>query len=213
MARESCGPAIHSTWTFSTVPAPVRQLYTVFGDGGGPTDKIYPCAFTLLPNKKTETYNHAFYEIKNLLNYSPKTIHIDFEQAVVKSTKHIFPDCDIRGCFFHWKKSIYTNSSPLFAHSMWNTMDRILSDRQTTTNALESWHSRWTNSLSTNHSTPVIRGFMNKDSLARSKFQEIISRRATNPNPSRKDRRSERLEKTKVSLENYKADHMNRDTL
>ena len=54
---------------------------------------------------------------------------------------------------------------------------------------------------------------MNEDSLAHSKFQEIISGRATNPNPSRKDRRSERLEKTKVSLENYKADHMNRDTL
>ena len=266
--------------TFSTVPAPFGQLYTVFGDGGGQVDKIYPCACTLLPNKKSDTYDQALFKLKQLLDYSPKTIHIDFEQAVIKSIKNIFPNCEIRGCFFHWKKSIYTNiglkhclplyndeeafqvgveliyslsllpttdvvegydtvvlpffekeyaenasvddflgyiertyigkkrsdngrGNPLFPLSMWNTTERILSDRQTTTNAVESWHSRWANSLGTNHSIySVIRGFMNEDSLARSKFQEVVAGRATNPNPSRKDRWSDKL-----SLHGYRAEH------
>ena len=85
----------------------------------------------------------------------------------------------------------------------------ILSDRQTTTNAVESWHSRWTNSLGTNHSIySVIRGFMNEDSLARTKFQEIVAGRATNPNPLRQERKSNRLDKMKISLNNYHGSNM-----
>ena len=56
-------------------------------------DKIYPCAYTLLPNKKSDTYDQALFKLKQLLDYSPKTIHIDFEQAVIKAIKNIFPNC------------------------------------------------------------------------------------------------------------------------
>ena len=68
---------------------------------------------------------------------------------------------------------------------------------QTTTNGVESWHSRWANSLGTNHSiySSVIRGFMNENALARLKFLEVVAGCATNPNPSRKGRRTERLDK------------------
>ena len=70
------------------------------------------------------------------------------------------------------KRSDNGRGNPLFPLSMWNTRERILSDKQTTTNAAESWHSRWANSLGMNHSIySVIRGFMNEDALARSKFQ------------------------------------------
>ncbi len=70
---------------------------------------------------------------------------------------------------------------------MWNIRERILPDMQTTTNGVESWHSRWANSLGTNHTIySVILGFMNKDALACSKFLEVVAGRATNPNQSRK---------------------------
>ena len=47
--------------TYSTCPVPFGQLYTVFADGGGPGDKIYPYAFMLLQNKKSDTYHNAFF--------------------------------------------------------------------------------------------------------------------------------------------------------
>ena len=76
---------------------------------------------------------------------------------------------------------------------------------QTTTIGVESWNRRWANSLSTNLSIYlVIRGFMNEDALARSKFQEVVAGRATNPNPSSKGRRTERLDMLKLSLKSYK---------
>ena len=60
---------------------------------------------------------------------------------------------------------------------------------------------------------------MNEDALARSKFLEVVAGRATNPNPSRKGRRSERLEMLKLSLQGYMPENMkeflygNRDTI
>ena len=103
---------------------------------------------------------------------------------------------------------------------MWNIREKILSNMQTTTNGVESWQSRWANSLGTNHSIySVIRGFMNEDALARSKFQEVVAGRATNPNPLRKGRRTERLDMLKLSLKSYKRANMkeflfgNRDTV
>ena len=101
------------TWlmdgTFKTVPTPFGQLYTVFGLGGGSDEKIYPCTYMLLPNKQGQTYDHALYELKILLNHSPSNIYIDFEQAVIKSIQRIFPNCAVGGCYFHWKKSIFAN--------------------------------------------------------------------------------------------------------
>ena len=45
---------------------------------------------------------------------------------------------------------------------------------------------------------------MNEDALARSKFLEVVAGRATNPNPSKKGRRSERLEMLKLTLQGFK---------
>ena len=55
------------------------------------------------------------------------------------------------------------------------------------------------NVFGTNHSTySVIHGFMKKESLAHSKFQYDVAETATKQNPSKKDRR---LEKLKMSLQ------------
>ena len=51
-------------------------------------------------------------------------------------------------------------------------------------------------------------GFMNEDALACYKFQEVVAGRATNPNPSRKVRRTERLDMLKLSLKSYKRANM-----
>ena len=102
---------------------------------------------------------------------------------------------------------------------MWNIREKILSNMQTTTNGVESWQSRWANSLGTNHSIySVIRGFMNEDALACSKFQEVVIGHATYTNPLRKGRRTDRLDMLKLSLQSYKPEYMkslfgNRDSV
>ncbi len=54
----------------------------------------------------------------------------------------------------------------------------------------------------------MIREFKNKDALACFKFLEVIAGRATNPNPSKKGRRSERLEMLKLTLQGFKLENM-----
>ena len=272
--------------TFSTAPDQFSQLYVVFGSGGGPRDKIYPCAYMLLPNKKAVTYTHALQVLKNNVGHSPDEIYIDFEQAAVKSIRKVFPNCAISGCLFHWKKNLFSHvglkgclplfyddehfavgldilytismvpvenvveafnnivipfflehfpkseevddflnyvegtyigrklrggerGNPLFSIEMWNIRERVLQDKQTTNNAVESWNARWNNSIGTNHNIlSIITGFKNEDALARTKFQQVVAGRATNPNPARKDRRSGRLEMMKLAMGTFTRENM-----
>ena len=107
--------------TFATCPEGFSQIYVVFGYGG--TEKIFPCAYILLPAKNTTCYNHAFTTLKSFLeDTTPTSITIDFEQAVIRTIKTVFPVANIRGCKFHFKKSIFANVGfkgclPLFYES------------------------------------------------------------------------------------------------
>ena len=76
------------TWssdgTFSTVPRDFSQIYVVFGSSH---DKFFPCAYMLLPNKSASVYEYALETLKLELQYTPRTINIEFEQAVIKAVK------------------------------------------------------------------------------------------------------------------------------
>ena len=73
------------TWssdgTFSTVPRDFLQIYVVFGLSH---DKLFPCAYMLLPNKSASLCEYALETLKLELQYTSPTINIDFEQAVIK---------------------------------------------------------------------------------------------------------------------------------
>ena len=272
--------------TFATVPEQFGQLYIVMGLQH---DKLFPGAYLLLPNKQSKTYAHAIDVIKDHIENSPKSINIDFEQAVVRTLARKYPGSDIFGCNFHWKKRIFDNvkaknclhlfntseqfqigldlvyvlcyvppgdvvqafetvvlpffhehfykatdsddeedwsqeidnflcymertyigkinsvnnirSKPYFAISMWNLYDRIVGDKQCTNNGVKSWNARWTNTLGTNHNLyRVVSAFKKEDSLARQKFHEVVSGRSTEPNPSRKDRKTCRMKQLKDAL-------------
>ena len=59
-------------------------------------------------------------------------------------------------------------------------------------------------SIGTTHNIwRIINGFKLEDSLARQKLQEEVAGRATDPNPSRTDRRSARHNSLKTAMENY----------
>ena len=95
--------------TFSTVPEQFSQLYVVFRSGNTSEGKIFPCAYMLLPNKETLTYLHVLRILKEKTDHSPKEVYIDFEQAVVRAIRTVFPEANIFGCGFHWKKKLFSN--------------------------------------------------------------------------------------------------------
>ena len=273
------------TWssdgTFSTVPRDFSQIYVVFGSSH---DKLFPCAYMLLPNKSASVYEYALETLKLELQYTPRTINMDFEQAVIKAVKSKMPTTEVGGCNFHWKKNIFSNVGdkgclslfneneffqvlldliytlcmvppddvvyafesviepyhednladhedyeyvlnfisyventyigklnrrgerrpPLFPIPIWNIYQSILAQNNTTNNGVESWNGRWNNTIGTNHNLwRIINGFKKEDSLARTKLQEVVAGRYTDPNPSRSGRRSLRQEGLQISLQNY----------
>lgn len=58
-------------------------------------------------NKKEESYNNVFNEIKMYLNYEPKQIIIDFEKALYNAVRNIFKTSLISGCNFHLNKILW----------------------------------------------------------------------------------------------------------
>ena len=62
----------------------------------------------LLPNKSASLIEFALETLK-LVQYTPRTINIDFEQAVIKSVNSKLPTTEVRGCNFHWTKNFFSN--------------------------------------------------------------------------------------------------------
>ena len=92
---------------------------------------------------------------------------------------------------------------------MWNLYDRIVSGKQCTNNSVESWNARWTRTIGTNHNLyRVINAFKKEDSLARQKFHEIISGHISEPNPSRKDRKTCQMRQLKEALIHYNKENL-----
>ena len=94
--------------TFSSKPKEFSQLYVIFGSGGPPSSYVYPCAYALLPNKESSTYNHLFSVLLKETEHTPKSIQIDFEQSVIRAAHDVFgTDISIKGCRFHRKKNLF----------------------------------------------------------------------------------------------------------
>ena len=55
-------------------------------------------------------YTDVFKAIKALVKgVEPEAIHVDFEEAIHKAIKKVFPHCTIRGCNFHWNQACLRN--------------------------------------------------------------------------------------------------------
>ena len=71
--------------------------------------KTHICLFALIPDEKTETYKKIFTILKNIYNFSPKIITIDFSKSLTKSINEIYPECIIIKCFFHFSQALWKN--------------------------------------------------------------------------------------------------------
>lgn len=95
--------------TFYCVPQHHYQLYSLHVDIGSNENvtNVVPVIFALLPNKSEQTYVRLFELIKNKLSVEMPTFKCDFETAVMKAVKRVFPNCKISGCFYHYNKAIW----------------------------------------------------------------------------------------------------------
>lgn len=92
----------------------------------------------------------------------------------------------------------------VFPPEIWSNFKRILNNEPTTNNAVEAWNSTWNKSVGTNHNVlRVINHFKSEDSLARTKFQQVISGNNPDRNPGRTDRLSARMANLKIAATNY----------
>ncbi|MEM7106559.1 MAG: hypothetical protein AAF502_25780 [Bacteroidota bacterium] len=110
LARLGHVTKIDADGTFWTTPHLFYQLFTVHANVYGQT---FPFFYCLLPDKTEDSYEKAFAiisnvcRVKNISLDSWSTISSDFEIAIHKGAKNVFPNINIRGCFFHYGQAIY----------------------------------------------------------------------------------------------------------
>ncbi|XP_071092788.1 uncharacterized protein [Haliotis cracherodii] len=69
--------------------------------------------FCLLPNRQRQTYERLFRLLKGAVHQStdsplqPQIIQTDFEVAAIRAIETLFPDGDVRGCFFHYSQALW----------------------------------------------------------------------------------------------------------
>lgn len=95
--------------TFKSCSKQFTQLYTIHADIGSTNNEtnIIPVAYALLKNKSRATYENLFNILKNVANWNPKNISMDFEQAAIIAIQNIFPSITINGCNFHFNQCIW----------------------------------------------------------------------------------------------------------
>ena len=87
--------------TFKVCPEIFYQLYNVGGS-------IFPCVFSLLPNKTEATYRRFFEQIFHLLeNNNLQDILVDFERAATNAIEHLNPNVEIKGCCYHLSSNVW----------------------------------------------------------------------------------------------------------
>lgn len=102
-----------SDGTFKTCPRPfgdTGQIYMVFAEI--PSGLLLPCVFAILPDKTSASYQRMWGAVYEELagadqsSCSPASISMDFEIAPANEFKTYFPEAEISGCFFHWRKAL-----------------------------------------------------------------------------------------------------------
>ena len=89
---------------------------------------MYPCAFVLLTGKKEQLYKQVISELKDAalnlkLVLQPKVIMTDFELAAINAFSYHFPNCQLRGCYFHfaqclWKRFINLGFKQIYSENV-----------------------------------------------------------------------------------------------
>ena len=87
-------------------PLIYKQMYNFSANIKG---KVLPIMYTLLPYKKESIYFKLFKMFKDIPNFSPKEITVDFELGVINALLKVWPAIIIFLCWFHYCQSLWRN--------------------------------------------------------------------------------------------------------
>ena len=94
------------------------QLYTIHGQRDG---RIFPCIFSLLPNKNENTYNRLFeqlFQLVNNLGNGPNDVLVDFERSAINAFQN--RNIEVQGCFYHLSANIWKHTQHLGLSQRYN---------------------------------------------------------------------------------------------
>lgn len=117
-AREKLKTVKHffADGTFKCVVPPFVQMYSIHGDLGS-TEKstnIKPLIYALVTDKKEETYQIIFQLLLSQNpSWKPEKFTTDFETAQMNAIQSVFPEVDIKGCFFHFTQALSKKAKSL----------------------------------------------------------------------------------------------------
>lgn len=108
--------SLYGDGTFYAVPKLFYQLYSLHGFY---KDEMIGFVYILLPDKTEQTYIRMFRLIQDKaielnLIFSPNYFHCDFEKAVIKTVNNLFPNCQVKGCLFHYSQAILRRFNFIF---------------------------------------------------------------------------------------------------
>ena len=90
--------------TFSIVPDPYSQLYTI---SYIKENHVFPSIFAILKNKTQSTYTSLFKLLKDIIpSLDPEAIKTDFETAAISGLRTTFSSARISGCMFHLGQAV-----------------------------------------------------------------------------------------------------------
>lgn len=110
--------------TFFSAPKAVYQVVTI-RNHDLINDIFYTVSYGLLTNKSMESYVEFLDHIKNyvyasrenkrILEYNdPINIHCDFEMAVIRAVKQVYPNTEIKLCIWHLYRNLELNRSRIY---------------------------------------------------------------------------------------------------
>ncbi|KAG4084293.1 hypothetical protein H8356DRAFT_1436287 [Neocallimastix lanati (nom. inval.)] len=101
---------------------------------------FYTTSMSILKNKEQTAYEILFNEIKKYIikynaniNFSEKIFHCDFEKGISNAVENIFPNINIKYCFWHYKRLLMTKKNKLCYkevkdHNILNTYYKAISN-------------------------------------------------------------------------------------
>jgi hypothetical protein len=91
--------------TFKVAPDFALQIYTIHAFIG---NKAIPTLYTILGDKRKETYVRLFQKIKELQPaLEPESVMFDFETGALNAFKETFSKSDLAGCSFHLSQNLW----------------------------------------------------------------------------------------------------------
>lgn len=88
-----------SDGTFSCTSKLFTQLYTIHSIIDA---NVIPLVYVIFPHKSENIYHRIFVALNSIKsNLNPKLFMLDFEKVVMNAVVHVYPEIQVKGCFFH----------------------------------------------------------------------------------------------------------------